>query len=242
MISIILPTYNESGNIKKVIHTITDLLKNGKESFEILVVDDNSPDGTFQIAQTMSLYDNRIRVFKRVDVKGLSSAVYFGFANALGNKLIVADADFQHDYTKIPVIANLLDDNQIVVASRRNENGDYGNFPFLRKAISILATKLTNLFFKVPIEDPMSGFFGITKTIYEETISILKPRGYKILFEILMTTQTKKIKEIGYQFGTRPWGESKLDSKVVFYFLLDIVSIKWNQMFWNLDDGISTKH
>ncbi|EOQ87610.1 glycosyltransferase, group 2 family protein [Leptospira yanagawae serovar Saopaulo str. Sao Paulo = ATCC 700523] len=227
--SIIIPTYNEAGNIKNCVETITRVLEEQAITFEIIIVDDNSPDGTYEVTKVMAKYDQRIKPFVRRNEKGLSSAVTFGYDKASGDKLIVVDADFQHDYTKIPDLIQLLNENDIVVATRRSQDGGYGNFPILRKLASLFATKISEWLFPVKISDPMSGFFGIRKSVYLDTKDKLHPRGYKILFEILGVVKTDKIAEIGYTFGLRTWGHSKLDSFVIFYFLWDLVSIKWNQ-------------
>lgn len=227
--SIILPTYNEAGNIRNCVETITNVLETESLPFEIIIVDDNSPDGTFEVAKVMAEYDKRIKPFVRIKEKGLSSAVTFGYEKATGDRFVVVDADFQHDYTKIPEVIRLLEENDIVVASRRSKNGGYGNFPILRKFASLFATKISEWLFPVSISDPMSGFFGIRKSIYLETKDKLHPRGYKILFEILGVVKTEKIVEVGYTFGLRTWGESKLDSGVIFYFVWDLLSIKWYQ-------------
>ncbi|XDD45361.1 polyprenol monophosphomannose synthase [Leptospira sp. WS39.C2] len=227
--SIILPTYNEAGNIKNCVETITKTLEKDGIYFEIIIVDDNSPDGTFEVAKVLAEYDSRIRPFVRLTEKGLSSAVTFGYDKAEGDKFVVVDADFQHDYTKIPDLIRLLKENDIVVATRRSQDGGYGNFPILRKLASLFATKISEWLFPVKISDPMSGFFGIRKSVYLDTKDKLHPRGYKILFEILGVVKTDKIAEIGYTFGLRTWGQSKLDSGVIFYFLWDLVSIKWYQ-------------
>ncbi|TGK87905.1 polyprenol monophosphomannose synthase [Leptospira noumeaensis] len=227
--SIILPTYNEAGNIKNCAETISKILEKESIDFEIVIVDDNSPDGTFEVAKVLAQYDKRIKPFVRTTERGLSSAVTYGYGKAEGDNLVVVDADFQHDYTKIPDVIRLLGENDIVVATRRSENGGYGNFPILRKLASQFATKISEWLFPVPISDPMSGFFGIRKSIYLETKGKLHPRGYKILFEILGSVRTEKIAEVGYTFGLRTWGQSKLDSGVIFYFIWDLISIKWYQ-------------
>ncbi|MCZ8155487.1 MAG: polyprenol monophosphomannose synthase [Leptospira sp.] len=228
--SIILPTFNEAGNIKKCVETIKSILEIHNLNFEIIIVDDNSPDGTFEVAQELALSDRRIRPFLRTTEKGLSSAVTYGYDKASGDQFVVVDADFQHDYSKIPDVIELLKENDIVVASRRSKDGDYGNFPIFRKLGSLFASKIYEWLFTVKISDPMSGFFGIRRSVYFSTSDKFKRRGYKILFEILGVVQTDKIAEIGYTFGLRTWGKSKLDLAVVFYFLLDIVSIKWYQL------------
>ncbi|TGM04906.1 polyprenol monophosphomannose synthase [Leptospira jelokensis] len=227
--SIIIPTYNEAGNIKNCVETITRILEKHSILFEIIIVDDHSPDGTYEVTKVMEKFDPRVKPFVRLTEKGLSSAVTFGYSKASGDKLIVVDADFQHDYNKIPDLIHLLKDNDIVVATRRSQDGGYGNFPILRKLASLFATKISEWLFPVKISDPMSGFFGIRKSVYLDTKDKLHPRGYKILFEILGVVKTDKIAEIGYTFGLRTWGHSKLDSFVIFYFLWDLVSIKWNQ-------------
>lgn len=230
-ISIILPTYNEAGNIIGAIELIAKLLQTVTENYEIIVVDDASPDQTYAIVKCHFQNNPHVRAFIRTSERGLSSAVTYGFHQATGKYLFVADADFQHDYTILPEMFNLLKSNDLVVASRRLSPSGYGEFSWIRKTMSLLATKLTEWSLQLPITDPMSGYFGIRKEVFTTISPRLKPRGYKILLEICGSLPSLRVSEVGYEFGLRRWGNSKLDSSVVFHFVIDLLAIKWSRSF-----------
>lgn len=154
MISIIIPTYNEKGNIKKLILKINDIFK---EDFEIIVVDDNSPDGTGKIVDKLKKYN--AKCIHRKSKLGLSSAVIEGFKAAKGDIIGVMDADFSHPPEKIPELIKPLKDNnaELTIGSRYIQGGKIKNWTAVRKIISkgaiLLSLPLTR------IKDPVSGFF-----------------------------------------------------------------------------------
>lgn len=221
-LSVILPTYNESQNIISVIESIASALP---ENFaaEIIVVDDNSPDGTGDIVQD---YARRIaggrlqiEVIRRPSKLGLSSAILEGARGATGEVVVVMDSDMSHPPQTIPHMVEEMHKSKcdIVVASRYIKGGAVSGWPFKRKIMSKGATKIARYSLGIRIKDPMSGFFAFRRHI----INGIKfdSIGYKMLLEILVKAKGARVREIPYTFINRRFGSSKLDSKVAIgYF------------------------
>ena len=204
MISVIVPTYNEIENIEKLIFRVHEILS--KYKYELIIVDDNSPDGTSDAAQRLSI-DYPVKVLKRRGKLGLGSAVLYGFKHAKGDILGVIDADFQHPPVYIKEFVNAVSNGQdIAVGSRYVKGGNIEGWSKFRMLVSggaiMLSSPLTN------IKDPMSGFFFIKRKVIENVS--LNPIGYKILLEILVKGSYNNVKEIPYTFKLREGGESKL--------------------------------
>ena len=226
-ISIIIPTYNEAENIPIL---VDEIAKNLKEDYELIVVDDDSPDKTWQIAEKLK-EKYPLNVLRRINKKGLSSAVLDGLAIAKGNILGVIDADLSHPPEKIPELINAIREGpDFVIGSRLIKGGKVEDWPFHRKFVSwgarILARPLT------PIKDIMSGFFFIKKEVIEN--KKFKPHGYKIALEILIKGNYNKTKEIPIIFRNRQLGQSKLSVKIqleYLYQLLDLYMYKLKKLF-----------
>ncbi len=207
-ISIVTPTYNEKENIEKLVKNLFNDCHD--YDVELIIVDDNSPDGTGNLADKLA-EKNQIKVIHRAGKLGLSGAVIDGWKNASGQILGVIDADLSHPTNKLPELieAILKDDIDVAVCSRLIKGGGVEEWPFIRKAISWGATKLARPLTKV--KDPMSGFFLFKKEVIEDIE--LKPVGYKILLELLVKGKYKSFKEIPYIFLNRYVGSSKLGLK-----------------------------
>lgn len=220
-ISIILPTFNEKESITTTIKKIQKSIQNKKISYEIIVVDDDSPDMTWKIVEDISKKDNRIKILRRKNKKGLSSAVIDGFQKAKGKFLFVLDADGQHDEKQIPKIFDKLNKEKadIVVASRFTKRGSVEGWSKFRIFQSRVAAFLSIPVLGKKTTDPMSGFFGIKKEIFQKVKSKLTGKGYKILLDMLFNTKKEKILEVPYKFKMRKKGKSKLGIKVIFEYL-----------------------
>lgn len=221
-LSVVLPTYNESQNIVSVIDSISHALPENI-SAEIIVVDDNSPDGTADIAQDYAgrVQGGRLRiaVIRRPSKLGLSSAILEGAKYARGDVVVVMDSDMSHPPQTIPHMVEEMHRSKcdIVVASRYIKGGAVSGWPFKRKIMSKGATKIARYSLGIRIKDPMSGFFAFRRHI----INGIKfdSIGYKMLLEILVKAKGARVREIPYTFINRRFGTSKLDSKVaVDYF------------------------
>jgi len=224
-VSIVLPTYNERDNIPIIIDRISKKLKTYE--YEIVVVDDNSPDKTYKIAQELAKKNSNIKVIRRIKEKGLSSAIASGFANATGKYRIVMDADLQHDCSVLPqFIENFRHGKNLVIGTRKADGGKIENWSPIRKFISWGATILAKITLLTRISDPMSGFFGINANYFEKIHSKLNPRGFKLLLELLMLTKNNEIAEVGFVFSPRIHGESKLSSDVMLQYLLGLYDLR----------------
>ena len=219
MLSLILPTYNEADNILEMIPILRDTLS--EIEYEIIIVDDNSPDGTWKVAQELSKDMDNVHVLRRVDRRGLSSAVIDGFLVAKGDVLSVMDADGQHDHTILPEIySSVLDNKGVAIGSRSIEGGSVGEWDERRFLMSRIATKLAKKLCAVSVKDPMSGFFAVHRSVFEKALPKLNPKGFKILLDILVhVPKQTEAKEIPFTFSVRHHGESKLSWKVQIEFL-----------------------
>jgi dolichol-phosphate mannosyltransferase len=220
MLSIVLPTYNESQNIASMLDSIAEALP---ADAEVIVVDDNSPDGTGNIARRhASKIDNgklHVKVISRPDKRGLSSAILAGVQSATGDIIVVMDGDFSHPPQTIPRMVDELQNSKydIVVASRYVKGGSVIGWPFKRRLMSRSATKIAQVGLGIDVEDPMSGFFAFKRHIIEGIK--FDAIGYKMLLEILVKTKGAHIKELPYTFTNRTAGASKLDRSVMLDYL-----------------------
>lgn len=227
-LSLIIPTYNESKNIPILLERINNVLSNINK--EVIIVDDNSPDKTWEIARSLSIQYPWLRVIRRVSERGLSSAVLAGFKIAEGEILAVMDSDLQHDETALLAFLNSFQNGaDIVIGSRKVQGGGTENWSIIRKFISWVATVLAKIALPQPVSDPMSGFFAIKRNIYENYIEQINPRGFKILLEFLARAKYYKIEEVGYTFKGRIHGESKLSSKVIFDYIFALYELSIGQ-------------
>lgn len=228
-LSIIVPTYNESQNIVRMLDSIAETLSPYKGS-EIIVVDDNSPDGTAEMAKSHAKIIStkkkiRIEIISRNGKFGLSSAIVKGVQSATGDFLVIMDGDFSHPPQVIPSIIQALQDSNydIVIASRYVKGGSIIGWPFKRRLMSKGATKIARYGLGIDVKDPVSGFFAFRRDI----INGLKfdAIGYKMLLEILVKTKGARVKEIPYTFTNRRIGTSKLDANVMFNYLRAVMRL-----------------
>jgi len=222
-VSIIIPTYNESENIIKILDSIGENLPSNMPT-EAIVVDDNSPDGTTGLVEDYikKIKDSvsySVKIIQRKTKSGLSSAVINGIEKSNGKTVVVMDSDFSHPPNMIPKMVNELTNSEydIVIASRYLKDGGIEGWTTKRKIISKAGTKIAKSGLKISETDPMSGFFAFKK----EIIKGIKfdAIGYKILLEMLVKTKGAKIKEIPYTFVNRQVGSSKLGSSTIVDYL-----------------------
>lgn len=219
MFSLILPTYNEAENLPELLPKIEEVLSGIPH--EIIIVDDDSPDKTWNIAHELSGNRDDVHVIRRIGRRGLSSAVVEGFLAAKGDVLAVMDADGQHDLSLLPQIFHAVQNGaNIAIGSRYVEGGSVGEWDERRYALSRIATALAKKLCKVDVCDPMSGFFALDRKTFEETLPKLNPKGFKILLDFLVhVPKGKTAKEIPFTFGKRIHGESKLSARVQIEFI-----------------------
>jgi len=216
-LTVIIPTYNEALTIRNTIDKLKSVLAG--IDYEILVVDDNSPDGT-----TNSIIEvERVRVIKRYSNPGLSQSVVDGFAACSSFVVVVTDADLSHDVSLIPVMySHIKYGCDIVIGSRYMHGGGIENWPLKRCVISFGATFLGRLLFP-KITDPVSGFFAVKRSVVVGAPLI--PNGYKILLEILGKCNYSRTLEIPYTFVDRKEGTSKLKFKTMLQYLHQVINI-----------------
>ncbi|NNF54402.1 MAG: glycosyltransferase family 2 protein [Acidimicrobiales bacterium] len=223
--SVIIPTFNEAENIPHLVRRLEDALAD--LDYELIVVDDDSPDRTWEVAQDIGSQQPRLSVIRRTDARGLSSAVMTGFGAARGRTLAVLDADLQHDERILPdLVSAIIDDGaDIAVGSREAPGGSYGEFGPWRRTVSWGGAQLARLMLRTPVNDPMSGFFVVSRDRYEQVAAAVNPKGFKILLEFLATGSPPVVTEVGFRFGQRLHGATKLTGSVVVAYLMALLEL-----------------
>jgi dolichol-phosphate mannosyltransferase len=227
-LTVVIPTFNETENIEPLIAGLETVLEN--TDWEVIFVDDDSPDGTAERVHKLGLEDHRVRCLRRVGRRGLSSACIEGMLVSEAPYMAVMDADLQHDESVLPdMLAKLRDEPfDVVVASRYVGGGSSkdGLGP-VRAAGSKLANFLSRAITRQKLTDPMSGFFMIKREVLEKSVKSLYGKGFKILLDIVSSySGTLRVAEVPYDMRARAQGESKLDSSVVTDFLLMLLDRK----------------
>lgn len=220
-LSIIIPTYNEKENIQILIDKIFVIYKENLINGEVVIVDDNSKDGTGEIAEELKKKYKLMKVLHRPGKLGLSSAVLDGFKISEGEILGVMDADLSHPSEKIPEMFFPIKNNiaDFTIGSRYMPGGKIVGWNFKRKIMSRGATLLSRPFTKV--KDPMSGFFMIKKECLNDRD--FNPKGFKILLELLIKAKYNKIKEIPIVFINRTKGKSKAGANEIIFYLKNLI-------------------
>ena len=211
--SLIVPTYNESKNLARLVEILTQLLNNYfQENYELIIVDDDSPDLTWQVGLDLMSSYPQLRVMRRQGEKGLSTAVIRGWQASEGEILGVIDGDLQHPpETLIKMLDEMVNGADLVVASRHVEGGGVSDWGFIRRFLSRGAQMLGLLILPNVIgrvSDPMSGYFMVRRSAIANCP--MNPLGYKILIEVLGRGNIGSVAEVGYVFQERQEGESKV--------------------------------
>ncbi|MCX6690447.1 MAG: glycosyltransferase family 2 protein [Methanoregula sp.] len=222
-VTVIIPTYKEEANIKKIISEVDAVFKQNAINGEILIVDDDSPDKTIEIVNELKKTKPNLNIVVRREEHGLSQSVADGFVHASSDIFVVMDADLSHPPVRIPtMVSELRAGYDVVIGSRYMEGGGIKKWPLKRRIISIGATFLGRLLFP-DISDPVSGFFAVKKSVVANTS--LKPRGYKILLEVLGKGSWENDKEIPFEFVDREIGSSKLKLKTIIEYAEQVIDI-----------------
>lgn len=222
-LTVIIPTYNEEANIRNIVIEVDAVFKRNNLNGEILVVDDNSPDGTISIVNEIKKTKPNVNIIVRLADHGLSQSVAEGFVHCSSDILVVIDADFSHPPALIPTMYHeIMGGNDIVIGSRYMDGGGIKKWPVKRRIISLGATFLGRLLFP-DVSDPVSGFFAVRKSVVAK--ARLKPRGYKILLEVLGKGTWEKDKEIPFEFVDREIGSSKLRLKTIIEYAQQVMDI-----------------
>ncbi|TPW35248.1 polyprenol monophosphomannose synthase [Oecophyllibacter saccharovorans] len=221
-VSIVVPCYNEVENVRPLVEAVERALP--RHHWELIFVDDNSPDGTMEEVRRLAAEDGRVRGLRRVGRRGLSSAVIEGALSSSARVVVVMDGDLQHDESCLEemVEALLKDEADLSVASRYVSGGSRdGLANSWRQSLSQGGTWLARLLLGVPLTDPMSGFFALPRHRFEAVAPALSGRGFKILLDLTMmmpTSEKLRVHDVPMVFRERQHGESKLGLKVMLSF------------------------
>lgn len=228
-LSVVVPTYQEAENVREMIRRLTDILEQPLEgAYEIIVVDDDSPDGTWEIARSLAQEVPRVRVMRREQERGLSSAVIRGWQAARGDVLAVIDGDLQHPpEVTLALWREMERGADLAVGSRHVDGGGMEGWSATRRALSRGAQLLGLLLLPSVlgrVSDPMSGLFMIRRSAVAG--ALLRPLGYKLLIEVIARGSARRIREVGYTFQERARGESKVSARVFLEYLAHLIKLR----------------
>ncbi|WCT72707.1 polyprenol monophosphomannose synthase [Sphingomonas naphthae] len=230
-LTIVVPSYNERENIDELVSRVGEALVG--IDWEMIVVDDDSPDGTADHVRSIGRRDGRVRVIRRVGRRGLSSACIEGMLASSAPVLAVMDADLQHDPAVLPSMLSLVreDRAELVVASRHVAGGSIGEWGAGRALVSRVASGLCRSRATKGLSDPMSGFFMLRRRVLDDTVPHLSGKGFKILLDIVLTSaRPLRIREVPLVFAMRKHGASKLGAGVVFDYLSLLAEKKFGRL------------
>lgn len=234
---IIIPTYNEAENIDKL---IPEILRMYPENLEILIVDDNSPDGTWKMVQEMGEKDNRIHLLKREKKSGLGTAYCAGFKYCIEKGydfIFEMDADFSHDPKEIGNFLNMIREADLVIGSRYLTGVNVINWPMQRLLLSFFANKYTRFITGMPISDSTGGFKCFRRKVLESIdLDNIRSNGYAFQIEMNFKTWKKgyRIKEIPIIFYDRAMGTSKMSKKIVKEAAILVWKLRLSSAFGDL--------
>jgi dolichol-phosphate mannosyltransferase len=220
-LSVVVPTFNERDNISLLVDRLRVALS--EIDWEVVFVDDDSPDGTADRVRAIAQKDPRVRCIQRIGRRGLSTACIEGILSSSAPYVAIMDADLQHDEQILPQMLDLLRQKRgdLVVGSRYVAGGSIGSWDSKRAKISAFANWLSQVICKVEIADPMSGFFMLKRPVFDAAARKMSGQGFKILLDLIASSPQKiEVREIAYKFGKRHFGESKLDTLVAWEFMM----------------------
>jgi dolichol-phosphate mannosyltransferase len=220
-LTLVIPTLNERDNIEPLVDLLDAALDT--VSWEVIFVDDDSPDGTAERIREIGRRDRRVRCLQRIGRRGLTTACIEGALAASAPYIAVMDADMQHDEKLLPQMLAIVKSEplDLVVGSRYVAGGGIGELDAARANISAFATRLSRIICKVEIADPMSGFFMLRREVLEGALRRLSGQGFKILLDILASSpRPLRFRELPYEFRERQRGESKLDALVSWEYMM----------------------
>lgn len=216
MLSIVVPTFNEAGSLPKLAERLHAALAD--RAWELVVVDDGSPDGTADVAEALAPRIP-VRVVRRAGKAGLASAVVAGFAAARGDVLLVMDADLSHPPEVVPALADAIANGaDLAVGSRYVKGGGVMDWPLQRRVVSRVACLMGSAL--VPVRDATSGFFALRRAVVDGVK--LNPIGFKIGFEVIARGRYTKVVEVPYTFRDRELGASKFGRREIIQYVVQL--------------------
>ncbi|MES1261824.1 MAG: glycosyltransferase family 2 protein [Acidobacteriota bacterium] len=223
-LAVVVPTFNERANLTPFLHALKAALTG--IPYEVIFVDDDSPDGTAADVRAIAREDSAVRPLQRIGRRGLSSACLEGMLATSAPCIAVMDADLQHDERILPAMLARLNAEQLdlVVATRNAEGGNMGDFAHERVRLSHAARRLSRLISHTSLTDPMSGFFVVSRGFFEEVVHHTSGIGFKVLLDLVASSRRPvRFAEIPYSFRARLHGSSKLDILVAAEYLFLLV-------------------
>ncbi len=220
-LSIVVPTFNEAGNVARLVRQLSETL--GDVAWEVIFVDDDSTDGTAEIVRALARGDARVRCVQRIGRRGLASACIEGALASAAPYVAVMDGDLQHDECLLPRMLDILRGGatDIVVGSRYVAGGGTDGWQHDRQAMSNFATLLSRPLVGADLKDPMSGFFMIRRDAFMATVRGLSAVGFKILLDLFASApKPLRFVELPFRFRTREAGASKLDSGAMWDYVM----------------------
>ncbi|MDO8635476.1 MAG: polyprenol monophosphomannose synthase [Dehalococcoidia bacterium] len=214
-LSIIVPTYNERDNVSLQFQHIANAIND----FEVIFVDDNSPDGTAQVIKELLSKDARVRLLQRPGKLGLGTAIMDGLKLARGEFVGMMDADHSHDATALPAMMNAFSTSDIIIGSRYVKGGKIVGWPFSRYIVSHVAILIAKILLNPSVKDTTSGFVLYRRQMLEALQGKLSTHGYKLLLEVLVKSPHARVKEIPITFVNRLKGKSKLNRDEIIEFI-----------------------
>jgi dolichol-phosphate mannosyltransferase len=228
MLSVVVPTYNEAGSVPKLAERLGAALA-GRE-WELVIVDDGSPDGTADIAAALAPRIP-VKVVRRAGKAGLASAVVAGFAAATGDVLVVMDADLSHPPELVPALADALERGaDLAVGSRYVKGGGVEDWPLKRRVVSRVACLMGNAL--VPVRDSTSGFFALKRSVIDGVK--LNPIGFKIGFEVIARGRYTSAVEVPYTFRDRELGASKFGRREIMQYVVQLGQVARDRLLRRL--------
>ena len=223
-LTVVIPTYNERDNLHELIGRLATALDG--LAWELVFVDDDSPDDTAGLIAEYARRDRRIRLIRRIGRRGLSSACIEGMLASTASYIAVLDADMQHDETILPAMLARLhaDSLDLVVGTRNAQGGSMGQFSAGRRLLSRVGQGISHTVCRCPVTDPMSGFFVVNRSFFAEVVRHLHGGGFKILVDMLSSANRPvRLAEVGYTFQLRRRGESKLNANTAIEYLFLVI-------------------
>lgn len=219
-LAVVIPTFKEIANVERLIDLLEKTLAG--IGYELIFVDDDSPDGTAAKLRGIALHNPRVRVLQRIGRQGLASACIEGMLATPAPYIAVMDADLQHDERILPQMLELIkrEHLDLVIGSRNVDGGSMGEFSKERVLLSGLGARISRLACRCDLSDPMSGFFVVDRRFFEEVAHRLSGLGFKILVDLVSSSRRPvRFGEVAYRFRARSGGESKLDINVGVEYL-----------------------
>ena len=219
-LAVVVPTFNERGNLEPLADGLKRCLAG--VAWEMIVVDDDSPDGTAAFVRDLGRRDARVRCLQRIGRRGLASACIEGVLATNAPYVAVIDADLQHDEELLPLMLDVLraGEADVAVGSRYSITSAVPGWDERRHLISRFATRVGQTVLRVELSDPMSGFFMIRREAFESALRRLSGVGFKLLLDLLVSAPLLRVRELPYHFRPRKVGESKLDTRAAVDFVL----------------------